>query len=457
MVPGQNTTEGHLSRVDANFHNRDRAVENENCDASVGPWGRESSDSSSRDGLQSNHSARGSWARFDFRSISAVTIGVAAVLGIARQNLELGAVLGIVLAYLWAAIALIGPRSKSRVRLWMLVLMSGLVATGLGFFVQTLLFGLMLRVTWVALVVIAIILTVVVLACHGQRLRRRTFFVTASVAALGFMFAAFQYSQTSAERWVLDHVYYTRRQHMLTLPTRYGADNRDRIPFLRNLRAGLGLARAESLSLKRMPSEEDLIHFAGLRHCKWAHLQNMEITPNLLKALAAMPALENIGLLDCKLIGNWKPLRNAANLKTLRLYSMAFEDYSGLGELSKLEAVSSDTANHGDVRGSLVEELLESTSLIHVDIPAMTTDSELRKLTDRKAAYLDQGELRLLSDVRLGATSATAETLIDYSKVMKPLWPAVPVLQLTPEQREQLAEPMEEWEKASTVGATMPE
>ncbi|MEM8732892.1 MAG: hypothetical protein AAGG44_01630 [Planctomycetota bacterium] len=420
------------------------------------PWGRESSTVSGNDGRPTENLNGSSWTRFDFRSISAVTIGVAAVLGIAKQNLELGAVLGILLSYLWAAVAIIGPRSRSRVALWAIVLLSGLVATGLGFFVQTLLFGLMLRVTWVALVVIAMVFAMVTLACFGKRIRRWTIVVAASFVAIGFAFAAYQYSQTTVERWVLDHVYYTRRQHMLTLPTRYGADNRGKIPFVRSLRAGLGLARAESLSLKRMPAPEDLKRFAGLRHCKWAYLQYMEITPELLEALAAMPALENIGLLDCQLKSDWTPLHSARKLKGLRLYSMAFEDYSGLGGISTLEDVSSDTASQGEVRGSLVDELIQSTSLIHVDIPATTTDSELRKLADLKGEYIDRGELRLLSDVRLGTTSATVETLIDYSKVMKPNWPALPVLKLTPEQREQIAKPMEEWEQASTVEATMP-
>lgn len=400
-----------------------------------------------------------SWSRFDFRSILAVTIGVAAVLGIGKQNLEMGVVLGCILAFAWGALAIVGPVVSNRNRMWLIVVSMGVAATLLSFFAQTLVYGLHMRVSWVFAAVLTLCFGLVLLCFYSTRFRRALAWtgLAFGLVVLPIMLTV-SYFNTSGDRWAERNIYYVGREHLFPLPASYGLDTRGlerdnvMLTWLGETRTLLGLSRCVSVYLNEIPKPEDFARFRELKYCKSVTIHQIPVDAALLRAIAAMPALENLGIYETPEIADLLPLENAERLKTIQIGDTDLKSVNGLGKLNALESFfTNDAGTPTDV----ASEIIHCPNLIDVRAFGPVSREDLVALMEEKKQRVASGDLRTLSSLQLGATEADVETVHEFLKVVMPRHPMAPTLQLTQEQKQEIANlNAEDWEKASTVEAT---
>jgi hypothetical protein len=292
---------------------------------------------------------RPSWSRFDFRSILAVTIGVAAVLGIGKQNLELGVVLGCILAFAWAALALVGPVATNRTRMWFIVVATSVAATLCSFSAQIIVYGLHLRVTWVFVAVLTQSFALLLFCFYSARLRKALPWAGLICGLVGLpIFLTACYLRTSGELWAERNIYNVGREYLFTLPTSYGLEARrheresSMLRWLGGARTMLGLSWCVSIYLNEAPNPEDLTRLKQLRRCKSVMLQGIPIDDALLSAIAAMPALESLSIYEATTIEDLRALKEASRLQSIYIRDTQLKSVKGLGEMRALDSIHAD-------------------------------------------------------------------------------------------------------------------
>ena len=238
-----------------------------------------------------------SYPRYDLRAMIAVTVGVAGVFTIAREDFFLAACLAIVIG-LAATIScfLAHPRNR-RTLSFTAGIGGGVMFFGLGIALQWLLFGMHYRFTPLVPMVAGVGSMLAGLAMARQAWGRTIRRLSLALLVLGVAVFAFRVYDSRAERWVVrqaEDLHYRTAYRFQILRGSF-MDSRNEERQLVWLRRVLDLAHTDRVWISGDLQPRRLRRLTQLSRLRFLHFETTRVTDETLVQLGKLPQLDALG------------------------------------------------------------------------------------------------------------------------------------------------------------------
>lgn len=373
--------------------------------------------------------------QFDMRGIAALTVVVAAIFGLGREWFELGAVLALVLGPAALIFAIGSFRIRNRVMLCAISVVVPLVSVLAGTLAQTLVWGIVYRITWVLAVFPAAATGVAIAMVWLVRSKRQLVSLAILTVVPMFILLAYRFHATSAERWVL-HKFGTRegagwvgQKFTFKLPGAYGQDLRRSEESnwygLQSARILFGLSSAGGLTIQQPLSNTEWKQVGQLNQLRNVQLRGIDVDASAFNELAKLENLEELVFSDCQVDLQFQATNKLNRLKTVAFFNSTLRRCDSLANLQSLEFLGlyeQSKAEESKVENvsALIEQIVKLPLLKSLSASSikLSTD-DLQQVMLAKKLHHQDGEYFWLEYFQVDAKQVEIKTLIEWFEQSK--------------------------------------